>query len=393
MTDPSAIVLAAGEGMRLRPLTRNRPKPMLPVCSRPILERVFDQLVEIGITDITVVVGYRRHRVQSHFGPTYRNVPVSYVTQEPQLGTGDAILAAESAVEGTCLVVYGDQFVDGRILRDVVDGHDGAAATLGLLRRTDVSGYGGVLLDGDRVVEMVEHPADDREYLLNAGAYVLESRAFDAVRAAEPRAGEHLLVDGISRLVDEGATVRGVVSDGVWADATYPWDLLDVSETLLEAGVIDDDRTVGVDRSAKVHESATVREPVVVGPDCEIGPGAVIGPKTCLGENATVGSGAVVERSVIDADTRIGANATVIDCVTGVGVEIGPGTTIPGGPGDVRVGDRVFEDERLGALVADRARDRGGASYVPGAIVGAGATVESGAVVRGTITDGTEVRS
>ncbi len=80
MDSCSAIVLAAGEGTRLRPLTQHRPKPMLPAATKPILAHVFDELIEAGISDITVVVGYRRNRVQSHFGPTYRNVPIHYVT-------------------------------------------------------------------------------------------------------------------------------------------------------------------------------------------------------------------------------------------------------------------------------------------------------------------------
>ncbi len=129
-------------------------------------------------------------------------------------------------------------------------------------------------------------------------------------------------------------------------DATYPWDLLTVSFDLFESDLVEDDQCIA--STATVHETAVVREPTVVAPDCEIGPGAIVGPYVCLGENVTVGSNAVVEHSVVDMDTRIGASATVVDCVTGVGVEIGNGTTIPGGPGDVRVEDRVFEDEQLG---------------------------------------------
>lgn len=394
MDSTSAVVLAGGEGSRLRPLTRHRPKPLLPAATTPILEHVFDQLLEAGVTDITVVVGYGHNRVQAHFGPTYGNVPLTYVRQEKQLGSGHALLAAESVVDGTTLVVNGDQIVDSEVIADVLAAHDGeAAATLGLLTRADVGSYGGVTLEDGEVTEIVENPQDDRTYRLNAGVYALEPRIFDAIRTAEPRAGEQSLIDGLTALLDSDATVRGVVSEGLWVDATYPWDLLEVSFELFEAGVVEGTPEANVAASATVHESAVVREPVVIAPDCEIGAGAVVGPYACLGENATVGSNAVVEHSVVDADTRVGASATVIDCVTGVGVTIGNGTTIPGGPGDVRVGDRVFEDERLGALLADRVTDRGGCAYVPGAVVGPEATIEAGATVRGTLPENTEVRS
>ncbi|MGQ3410676.1 sugar phosphate nucleotidyltransferase [Natrinema sp. LN54] len=394
MLDYTAIVLAAGEGTRLRPLTRNRPKPMLPAATKPILEHVFDQLVDAGIDEIVVVVGYRCDRVQSYFGPTYRNVPLTYVTQENQLGTGHALLAAESAVDGSCLVINGDQIVDSRIIRETIAGHESdSAATLGLLQRSSVEAYGGVTLEDGHVTNIVENPHDDRDYYLNAGVYVAEPAVFDAVRAVEPTAGEHHLVDGLSALVDSGEIVRGVVSEGIWADATYPWDLLDVSFELFDAGIVDGDRPLDDHRGVSVHASAVIREPVVIDRDCVIGPGAVVGPYVCLGENATVGTNAVVEESVIDADTRLGANATAVECITGIGVTIGAGSTVSGGPGDVRVGDRIFEDESLGALLADRARDGGGVTYVPGSIVGPDVDVHPGTTVRGTIPEGTEVRS
>lgn len=367
---------------------------MLPIATKPILEHVFDQLLDAGITELVVVVGYRRERVQSHFGPRYRNVPITYVTQEKQLGTGHALLAAESVVEGAALVINGDQVVDSRIIRDVLTAHEsGGAATVGLLQRSNVDGYGGVRIEDGHVTSIVENPRNDEQYYLNAGVYALEPLVFDAVRDAEPRAGEHLLVDGLSELVDAGRAVNGVVSDGIWVDATYPWDLLDISFELFDNGVVEGSRPSDGPEEAIVHESAVVREPVVVGRDCTIEPGAVVGPYACLGENATVGSNAVVKRSVIDADTRIEGTATVIECVTGTGVTIGAGSTIPGGPGDVRVEDQVFEDENLGALLADRVHDYGGVTYVPGAIVGAGSNLRAGTTVRGTLAAETEVRS
>ena len=186
-------------------------------------------------------------------------------------------------------------------------------------------------------------------------------------------------------------TVRGTVSSGLWVDATYPWDLLRVARELCQAGLVGETRGERIERTASIHEAATLREPVVIAPDCEVGPGAVLGPYACLGENVTVESNAVVEDSVLDADTRVGPNATLIDCVTGQGVGIGPGTTVSGGPGDVRIGDRIFQGERLGALLADRADCEGGVTFAPGAMVGADARLHAGATVDGTIAEGAEV--
>ena len=269
--DPmSAVILAGGEGSRLRPLTKHRPKP-------PIHEHVFDQLLEAGVTEIAVV-GYGCNRVQAHFGSTYRNVPLTYVIQNQQLGSGHALLTAESTVDGTTIVVNGDQVVESAIISDVIEAHDAdsVVATLGLLNRSDIGSYGGVILDDGEVTGIVESPRDERTYRLNTGVYAFEPTILDAIRAAEPRVEEQSLIDGIRELLESGETIRGTVSEGLWVDATYPWDLLDVSFELFEEGVIDGSQEENVAASATVHESAVVREPVVIGPEAMIEASATV---------------------------------------------------------------------------------------------------------------------
>ncbi len=102
-----------------------------------------------------------------------------------------------------------------------------------MIYRVDVGEYGGVITDGEAVVELVEGPQDDRDYRLNVGVYCFEQTVFEAIRRTAPRAGEHLLVDAIDHLIEIGNTVHGVESDGFWAEANYPWDLLGLSQTLV----------------------------------------------------------------------------------------------------------------------------------------------------------------
>ena len=385
-----AIVLAAGEGIRLRPLTKYRPKPMLPAATRPILEHVLDQLIDCGITTITLVVGHRRTRIQSHFGPSYRGVPLTYRIQNKQLGTGHALVCGLPPTDGPCLVLYGDQIVDQTLILDVVDRHEDAYATLGVIPGKDVSRYGGAIVEDGVVSELVDRPTDEREYFLNAGVYVFEPPAIEAIRGAKIQNGEQSLIDGIGRLMAADNPVAAAITDGCWVDATYPWDLLNIAERLLERDCI---TRRAPDGTPAIHSRATVREPVAIAPDCEIGPGAVVGPYTALGANVTVSANAVVQRSVLDTDTRVGPNATLIDVVTGVGTVIGAGTVVPGGPGDVRVDDKIFEDEQLGAVLADRVRDAGGVTYRPGTIIGPDSAIGPGAVVRGSYTTATTIGS
>lgn len=384
----SALILAAGEGKRLRPLTRHRPKPMLPAGTDPILGHVFDELIAAGIDEFTVVVGYGRTAVQSHFGPSYRERPIEYVVQETQLGSGHALNVAAETIDEATVVVNGDQLVDRSIIAETLATHGETAATLGVIPSADVSDYGGVVANSEGTVEkVVEKPTDGQDYRLNAGVYVLEPEAVEIMTAVEPRSGELSIVDCLSALLNSDESIAVAETDGMWIDATYPWDLLEVAETLLEAERLE----TRISPSAQVHDAATLIEPVVLAPDCVIGPGAVVGPNVCLRENVTVGANATIGRSVIDSDSNIGPNTTVIDCVAGRGVQIGPGSTIVGGPGDVHVGTTIHQDERLGALIADRTRDLGGVTYAPGTIVGAEVVIHSGATVRGSIDSETEV--
>ncbi|QCJ45847.1 MULTISPECIES: sugar phosphate nucleotidyltransferase [Haloprofundus] len=416
MSIQSAVVLAAGEGRRLRPLTRNRPKPMLPAATRPIIEHVFDALLSAGVTDLHVVVGYKRERVQNHIGPSYEGVSVTYHVQEKQLGSGHSLLQAADAVGDEFLVVNGDQVVEPQLVQAVVETHDSysesereaVAATLCVVESERASRYGSVRLDGDRVVELVEQPKEGRYRLVNAGVYAFTSTIFEAIRETPAVDGTTALPDTIARLVDSDASVRGVLSEGYWTDATYPWDLLAATRRLLadgthlfrssadtetrtDAGVRCHGDGVWVAPGARVHESATLQAPVVVAADCEIGPGAVVGPNVAVGQNATVESNAVVVDSIVDEDTRVGPNSTVVDCVTGQAVWFGPSCAVTGGPGDVRVDTRIHEGKRLGAVVGDRVHAEGDVSFAPGTLVGSNATLRTGTTVSGVLDPGSEV--
>ncbi len=395
MNTRTAVVLAAGKGTRLQPLTQSRPKPMLPAANRPILEHVLDALVDAGIERLVLVVGYRRERVQSYVGPTYRDTPVEYVIQDKQLGSGHALLQAESEVTEPMLVVNGDRLIEPAAIEAVgtAFADSDRSAAMAVIERDEASRYGVVSLDGDEVAELVEKPDTHGHGLINAGIYAFEESIFDEISATTRQSGELALTDTIQRLVGR-RDVTGVPIDGLWVDATYPWDLLSVAQEVLSRGQTSEPETkpgVWVDDDVSIHEDATLQSPVVVGPDCEIAAGAVVGPNVALSRNVTIGPNATVERSVLDEDSRVGHGSTVIDSVLGQDTHLGAGTVIPGGPGDVRVGNQVHEEQHLGAVLADRVKVAGGVSFETGALVGAKATIRTGAHVRGQIPIGAEV--
>ena len=386
------VVLAAGEGTRMRPLTQNRPKTMLPAADRPILEHVLDVLVACELEEIVLVVGYGRDRVQEHFGHAHRDVPLTYVHQTKQLGSAHALKQAADAVAGPTLVVNGDRVIDEHIVAEVLAGFDGEP-TVSVLEHPTPSNFGAVRVSNGRLTELEERPEGGGYRLINAGVYAFDDRVFDAIARTPRREGEIQLPDVIGTLLDDGR-VRAVTTDGLWADATYPWDLLYLNRELLERERIDGPARregVWVADSARVHERATLQGPVAVGPDAEVAAGAVIGPAVTVGRNGTVGSNVTLRNAVLDTDCRVGDGATVVDCVAGQDVSVGAGAVVPGGPGDVRVDDRVFESQALGAVLADRAAVGGGVTFAPGTLVGAGATVADGVHLAGTVPNGARV--
>jgi glucose-1-phosphate thymidylyltransferase len=368
---------------------------MLPAANRPILEHVFDDLIEAGLDRIVVVVGYRHDRVQAHFGPRYRGVPLTYVIQDKQLGSGHALLEARSAVSEPVLVVNGDRLIEASMIEDVVDEFETEdnTPTLAVTERQDARQYGAVELRGGDIQTIVEKPDTDQFRLINAGVYAFDESIFDAIDETPRQNGELALTDTISRLV-ENERVKGVKTRGMWVDATYPWDLLTVAREVLTRGRIHEPARgdgVWVDNEARIHDDATLQGPVVVGPDSEVGPGAVVGPNVALGRNVTLGANATVQESLVDADTRVDAAATLVDTVTGQDVHVGAGTIVPGGPADVRVGDRVFTDQQLGAVIADRVTLGGDVTVTPGSLVGPNAKVHPGVTITGRVNGGAEV--
>jgi glucose-1-phosphate thymidylyltransferase len=368
---------------------------MLPAANSPILEHVLDALVEAGIERLVLVVGYQHKRVQEHFGPSYRGRPITYVHQKKQLGTGHALLQARHAVDGSVLVANGDHLIEADSVEAVIDlfEADTPSVAMAVIERDDADKYGAVRLDGSTIETLVEKPDSDAFRLINAGIYAFDEAIFEAIEATPRQAGELALTETLARIVSDGRA-RGVRVDGLWVDATYPWDLLEVASSVLEAGRVEEpERETGVwvADTARVHDDATLRPPVAIGADCAVGPGAVIGPTVALGENATVEANTTIERGVIETDSRVGHGATVIDAVLGQRARVGADVTIPGGPGTVQVGNEVFERQRLGAVLADGVTVGGAATFEPGALVGPDAEIGANTHVRGQISEGAEV--
>jgi glucose-1-phosphate thymidylyltransferase len=223
-----AVVPAAGEGTRLRPLTADRPKGLVPVAGRPLLSHVFETLADLGVTEAVVVVGYRGEAIREHYGASHGGIDLVYARQEQRRGLARALLRAEPHVEGSFLCLNGDNVCRAN-LGAVVERHreTGADATSLV---DDVSraraAEGGVFeLDGDEVVGLVEKPDDPPSTLVPRGFYAFSPRIFDACRLVTPAAtGEYELSDAVDLLLAAGRRVETVPLEGWCLNVNTPAD-------------------------------------------------------------------------------------------------------------------------------------------------------------------------
>ncbi len=385
-TPSTAVVLAAGEGQRLTPLTNRRPKPMVPVVNRPLLEHVLEAITAAGIEHVVFVVGYERDRIQTHFGDGDDwDVEIEYAVQNPQLGTAHALAQAESLVEGPFLVLNGDRIIDAEAINSVrkrlTDNE--MAAAMAVTRVSNPGQYGVITHDHGRVTGIIEKPEGDvPSEFINAGVYGVRQSIFEAIDQTEAAPnGEYRLPDTIATLLDDG--VQAVRYDGRWLDVSYLWDLLSVTGAVLdyEGGV-----TAGeVGAGAQVSEAAHVAETATIGTS------AVIGRGTTIGANAQIGANATIERSVVMHDATVKPGAVLNDCIVGANATIGPNATVPGGEATVIVDDELHREVTLGGVVGDNAAVGGAAVLDPGTVLGDSVQVAPGTGVRGRVASGTEV--
>jgi NDP-sugar pyrophosphorylase family protein len=385
-----AIILAAGEGNRLEPLTENRPKPMIPVANKPVLEHVVEAVADAGVDEVVLVVGYGRSRIQSHFGDGDDwDVRIEYAVQEKQLGTAHAVLQARPHVDEPFLVLNGDRIIGPAAVERVSTACDGDADAVATVTSVDIpTRYGVVDLDGDRVVEIREKPPahEASTNLINAGVYAFRPSVFDRLdETVASTHGETGLPSTLNDLAAE-ATVRAVRYDGRWLDLTYLWDLPFLNGQLLaELDAPDAD-------DASVSEDASVAADVAVDRGSSVRPFATIGRGVALGENVSVGAGAVVSNTVVMADATIEPGAVVRDAVIGQNATVGANATIAGGRGDIVVEGTYHEDVRLGGVVGDNATLGADVTLAPATVVGTDATVDPGLTLDRRVPSGTEVR-
>ena len=321
-----ALVLAGGEGTRLRPLTLTVPKPVMPLAGRPFLTYMLDWLRRHGVDDVVLSCGFMSDAVESVLGDIYAGMRLRYVHEDEPLGTAGPVRLAleEGALEDRLLVLNGDVLTDIDLTEELAQ-HErtGARVTLALTAVEDTASYGVVPTDDEgRVIEFLEKsegPAPTNR--INAGAYVIERSVIEEIPSGRAVSFER---EVFPALVGKG--LYGYAAEGYWIDIGTPDRYLEATYDLL-AG------RVQSDLPPRDESGSLIYEPCITA-------GAIIGPQTVLGPHGLVGLDAHVERSVLFEGVRVGERATVRESVLGARVQVGEGARV--GPGAV-----IGDDERV----------------------------------------------
>jgi len=389
------VVLAAGRGTRMRPLTDRRPKPLLPVGDRSLLERVFETARDV-VDEFVVVTGYRGDAIRDGVGESYRGRPIHYVEQAEALGTAHAVAQAEPVVDDDFLVLNGDVVVDASLPRALAEA---GAPAIAATEVEDPRAYGVLSVDDDgSLAGIVEKPADPPTDLANVGCYAFEPEVFEYIEdTPESERGEYEITTTIDRLLGDGRRIEVANYGGTWLDVGRPWELLAANELALAeldggseiAGAVEEGvrlrGPVVVEAGARVRSGAYVEGPVLIREGADVGPNAYLRGATVVGPDARVGHSVEVKNSVLMADASVGHLSYVGDSVLGRGVNFGAGTNVANLRHDgenVRLtvkGDRVDTGRRkLGAIVGDGAKTGINAALNAGVKLGAGETTGIG---------------
>lgn len=306
VNEVKAVVLCAGEGTRLRPLTFSKPKHLLPVAGKPLLGHVLECLAQAGIAEVGLVVGHHPEAVQRYVGDGDQwGLNATYITQEQPLGLGHAVKQTRAFIGDAPFIVYlGDNLLEHGIEEFVNEFRaNGAQASLLLKEVDDPRRYGvAVLDDQQRVVRLVEKPAEPPSNLAIVGVYAFKPTIFEAIDSIKPSArGELEITDAIQYLVEQGATVGARVMEGFWEDAGEPRALLRANRKYLDLatehiqGTISDD--CQVEGKVLIGQGTRVSRTRIIGP-CLIG-------RNCVVENSSIGPYAALGDGCVITDSRI----------------------------------------------------------------------------------------
>ncbi len=405
-----ALVLAAGEGTRLRPLTSNVPKPLLLVAGKPFLSHIFGALKAGGVKEVALLVGWKANRIKEFYGDgSELGLSITYLEQKERLGTANAVGHAEEVMDEPFFCINGDVVIselDVKAMRSMFESK--GRMVMGAVTVPNPSAFGVIEEKEGRLIRILEKPKQPPSDLINAGMFVFTPDIFQEIRRTgkSPR-GEYEITDTLTSLARaEVVMVHRIATE--WIDVGRPWDLLKANEIFMSRlvgkveGEVEPGATlkgnVVVEKGALVRSGSYILGPAFISKGCEVGPNCYIRGGTCLGPNVKVGASVEVKNSIIMAGSHVPHHNYVGDSIIGERCNLGAGTKVANLRFDdknVRVssGGKVIDSGRrkLGVIMGDNVKTGINSMIDAGTIIWEDSFIGPGAMAKGTIGPGSKV--
>ncbi|WP_456418568.1 bifunctional UDP-N-acetylglucosamine diphosphorylase/glucosamine-1-phosphate N-acetyltransferase GlmU [Methanocaldococcus infernus] len=383
-----AIILAAGKGERLRPLTENRPKPLIPIAGKPILDHILER-VESLVDNIYIIVKYKKEKIIERYKDREK---IEFLEQGEIDGTGEALLTAKDYVDKEFLVINGDI-----IFEDNLEEFLKFKYAIGVKEVEDPKNYGVLVVKNNKIIELEEKPENPSSNLINAGIYKLDSKIFDILEnIGLSERGEKEITDALKILIKE-KDVKAVKLKGFWSDIGLPWHVLEANKYFLDKikrdirGEIEENVVIKgdviIEEGAKVRANSVIEGPAIIKSGSVVGPLAYIRPYTVLMENTFVGNSSEVKGSIIMKNTKIPHLSYVGDSIIGENCNFGCNTITANlrfddRPVKVNIkGKRVESVRKLGVIMGDNVKTGIQVSFMPGVKVGSNSWIGASCLI------------
>ena len=391
-----AVIIAAGKGKRMMPITSSRPKPMIPLAGKPLLEHTILGLKAAGISEILLIVGYKKEIIKDYFGDGKEkfNLRIDYFTQEEQLGTAHAFgFAKNFANNESVLFMYGDLLVEPKVYQEIVQKfNENKVEGIILLREVkNPEEFGIISLNSNGFVEkIIEKPTPDMNLgnLANAGVFIFESKIFQAIEKTEKSIrGEYEFTDSMEILINQfkGKIAGYTIKDYFWSDIGLPWQFLDANSELLDKiekkiiGNVEENVQISgkvyIGGGTNVRSGSYIQGPCYIGNNNIIGPNSFIRPYTFIANDCHI-STSEIKNSIILSNTAIPHFNYIGDSIVCENVNLGAGTKVA----NLRFDEKSIKVSIKGQLIDSR-RKKLGTIIGPNVKTGINVSIMTGKII------------
>jgi len=323
------IILHAGHGTRLRPLTHTGPKQLLPIANKPMSEYCVESLKNCGITEIAIVIGgIGSNKVKEYYGDGKKfDVRFSYIEQDSPKGIAHAIALCKDFVNNEKFIVFlGDNFINTSIQDFITDFDDSTFdASLLLCEVNNPQQFGIAYLDGDKISKMIEKPKNPTSNLAITGIYLLTPKIFSKIEKLTPSwRNEYEIVDALQMLLDDGGRISYDVITEFWKDTGTPNDIIHANRIILEnikhvmMGIIENDveitGSLSLGKNSVIKSGCKIIGPVIIGDNCTIDHNSMIGSNVSIGNNSKIFN-CKIEDSIVMNNCLIDTKTSIIDSI------------------------------------------------------------------------------